>query len=312
MPDIRVGQRSWTVAPGASLLDALNEAGVTVPYSCRAGSCHACLVHVLTGEPDDINPTALGVERRAEGWRLACQCRVVGDLAVAVFDRQRDGLPSRVLTIDWPSPHVLRLRLQPLRPLRYRAGQHIVLWTNSGVARPYSLASRPVVDPWLEFHIDCSQPGAFADEARRLVPGDEIRLGELSGGALHYDPDWQTRPLWLLAAGTGLAPLWGVLREALAAEHQGPIRVLHLAQDSSGHYLQNELEPLVERWPQLQVECLTPGELPAALGALKLLSRQTMALVCGSPSSVESFSRRLFLAGLPRGQLLADVFVGRG
>ncbi|WP_213875144.1 iron-sulfur-binding ferredoxin reductase [Pseudomonas sp. dw_358] len=312
MPEIRVGERHWTVAPGASLLDALNEAGVVVPYSCRAGSCHACLVHCLAGEPDDINPAALQAERRAEGWRLACQCRVVGDLEVAVFDRQRDGVPSRVVAADWLGCGVLRLRLQPSRPLRYRPGQHLVLWTDTGVARPYSLASLPGADPWLEFHIDCSQPGAFADVARHLTPGVDIRLGELSGGALHYAPDWQARPLWLLAAGTGLAPLWGVLREALEAEHQGAIRLLHLARDSDGHYLREELEALAEAWPQLQVELLTPAELPAALGALRLQSRQTMALVCGSPSSVESFSRRLFLAGLPRGQLLADVFVGRG
>lgn len=312
MPELRVGARQWSVAPGSNLLDALNEAGVAVPFSCRAGSCHACLVHCVTGEPDDIKPGALHAERRAAGWRLACQCRVVEDLAVAVFDRQRDGLPSRVGASDWLSPTVLRLRLLPERALRYRAGQHLVLWTASGVARPYSLASLPGDDPWLEFHIDCAQPGAFADVARALRPGDEIRLGELSGGALHYDPDWQTRPLWLLGAGTGLAPLWGVLREALRGEHQGVIRLLHLAADAQGHYLADELQALALTHPQLQVELLQANELPAALAALRLLSRQTMALVCGSPSSVEGFSRRLFLAGLPRGQLLADVFVGRG
>jgi hypothetical protein len=36
-----------------------------------------------------------------------------------------------------------------------------------------------------------------------------------------------------------------------------------------------------------------------------------MALVCGSPASVEGFSKRLYLAGLPRNQVLADVFLGR-
>jgi NAD(P)H-flavin reductase len=83
------------------------------------------------------------------------------------------------------------------------------------VARPYSLASLPDDDPWLEFHIDCHAPGAFCDAARRLREGDSLRLGELRGGALHYDPDWQERPLLLMASGTGLAPLWGILRQAL-------------------------------------------------------------------------------------------------
>jgi hypothetical protein len=48
------------------------------------------------------------------------------------------------------------------------------------------------------------------------------------------------------------------------------------------------------------------------LAQLRLVSRQTLALLCGHPVSVEAFSKRLFLAGLPRNQLLADVFLPRG
>ncbi|UVJ43183.1 iron-sulfur-binding ferredoxin reductase [Pseudomonas sp. LS1212] len=312
MPELTAGQRCWTVASGSNLLDALNEAGLAVPYSCRSGSCHACLVRCLLGEPLDINPTALTEQKREQGWRLACQCKVESDLTVAVFDPRQDGVPAQVIECDWLSRQVLRLRLLPERPLRYQAGQHMVLWTESGVARPYSLASLPGEDRLLEFHLDCRHPGAFSDAARLLQPGDCLRLGELRGGALHYDPDWQTRPLWLLAAGTGLAPLWGILREALRQEHQGPIRLVHLASDGGEHYLSGPLAELAAGHPQLQVELLGPAQLPAALQAMRLLSRQTLALVCGSPGSVESFSRRLFLAGLPRNQLFADVFVGRG
>ena len=36
-----------------------------------------------------------------------------------------------------------------------------------------------------------------------------------------------------------------------------------------------------------------------------------MALLCGSPGSVEDFAKRLYLAGLPRNKVLADVYVGR-
>ncbi len=246
MPDIRVGERRLAVAAGSNLLDALLAGGIAVPHSCRAGSCHACLVHCLQGEVDDTLPEALDPARREAGWRLACQCRVLGDLVLQPFDPERDGLPARVVACHWLGD-VLRLRLEPERPLRYRAGQHLLLWSDDGVARPYSLASLPHEDPWLEFHIDCSAPGAFCDRARRLAPGALLRLGELRGGALRYEPDWQERPLLLMAAGTGLAPLWGILREALRAEHQAPIQLLHLARD---HYLASELAELAGRHPQ--------------------------------------------------------------
>jgi ferredoxin-NADP reductase len=132
-----------------------------------------------------------------------------------------------------------------------------------------------------------------------------LRLGELRGGALHYDPDWQARPLWLLAAGTGLAPLWGILREALRQGHRGEIRVMHVARDHAGHYLAETLEAI----EGVAVERVLAQQLDEALAALRPSSRQTVALVCGSPGSVERFARRLFIAGVPRNQVFADVFV---
>ena len=310
MPELHVGERHWSVPTGSNLLDALNQAGVAVPYSCRAGSCHACLVR-CQGEVEDRQPDALNPTQRQEGWRLACQCQVSGDVRVETFDPTRDGLAAQVVGLDWLSPTVLRLRLQPERGLRYRAGQHVVLWAGN-VARPYSLASLPQEDPFLEFHLDCRQPGEFSDLARRLRVGDGLRLGELRGGALQYDADWQARPLWLLASGTGLGPLWGVLREALRQDHQGAIRVIHQAHDAEGHYLAEALALLAAQHPNLVVELWTAADSAQALAQLRLVSRQTMALLCGHPAHVEAFSKRLFLAGLPRNQLLADVFLPRG
>ncbi|NQD58835.1 2Fe-2S iron-sulfur cluster binding domain-containing protein, partial [Pseudomonas sp. CM25] len=71
MPELCVGERRWVVPTGSNLLDALNDAGLHVPYSCRAGSCHACLVHCEVGQPLDAMPEALALDKHALGWRLA-------------------------------------------------------------------------------------------------------------------------------------------------------------------------------------------------------------------------------------------------
>lgn len=311
MPELHVADQCWSVASGSNLLDALNQAGIAVPYSCRAGSCHACLVRCRQGEPADLKPEALSRVQREQGWRLACQCQVVGDLHVETFEPGRDGMLAHVLSLDWLSPTVLRLRLTPQRPLRYRAGQHVVLWTESRIARPYSLASLPDEDRFLEFHLDCAHPGEFVDAARAFKVGDAVRLGELRGGALRYDPDWHEQPLWLLASGTGLGPLFGVLREALRQDHQGPVRVVHVARDAQEYYLKNELLALASSHPNVELEFLERSQLPDYLVRMRLVSRQTRALVCGHPDSVEAFAKRLFLAGLGRNQLLADAFLTR-
>ncbi|MBT2337981.1 MULTISPECIES: iron-sulfur-binding ferredoxin reductase [Pseudomonas] len=311
MPELTVAGRQWTVAAGSNLLDALNGAGVAVPYSCRAGSCHACLVQCVGGDVRDSRPDALSPTQRDQGWRLACQCQVIEDVQIHTFDPHRDGRAAQVAAVDWLGAQVLRLRVTPERPLRYRAGQHLVLWAGD-VARPYSLASLPEEDRFLEFHLDCREPGQFVEAARLLKAGDPIRLGELRGGALHYDPDWNARPLWLLAAGTGLAPLFGLLREALRQHHQGAIRLIHVAHDAAGHYLAKPLAALAAKHENLSVELFTAAEASSALAQLRLVSRQTQALLCGHPDRVEAFAKRLYLAGLPRNQLLADVFLPRG
>lgn len=309
MPEIQAGSQRFSVIPGTNLLDALRGAGIAVPYSCRAGSCHACLVRCTRGEVLDALPDVLETARRAEGWRLSCQCRVIEDIAVETFDPLRDGLPASVTELDWPAPDILRLRLTPQRPLRYLAGQHLVLWSAEGIARPYSLASVPGLDPWLEFHIDCRERGAFSDFARGLKPGDSVRLGELRGGALHYDPEWHERPLLLMASGTGMAPLWGVLREALRLDHAGPVRVIHQAHERSGLYLAEPLLRLADSHPELTVTLMTAAESAEVLAQLRLVSRRTLALLCGHPASVDAFARRLYLCGVPRGQTLADLFL---
>ncbi|MBN0329033.1 2Fe-2S iron-sulfur cluster binding domain-containing protein, partial [Pseudomonas aeruginosa] len=89
-------ERRLAVAAGSNLLDALHAGGIAVPHSCRAGSCHACLVHCLQGEVEDTLPEALDPVRRVAGWRLACQCRVLCDLVLQAFDPGREGLPDWV------------------------------------------------------------------------------------------------------------------------------------------------------------------------------------------------------------------------
>ncbi|ARU89620.1 iron-sulfur-binding ferredoxin reductase [Pseudomonas sp. M30-35] len=309
MPELRAAGQVVTVAAAANLLDSLLDSGIKVPYSCRAGSCHACIVRCVAGELQDNQPQALDAQSRAQGWRLACQCQVMGDLSVELYDPSKQATRAAISACDWLSAEVLRLRLIPEKPVVYRAGQHALLWSAQGVARPYSFASVPDVDPWLEFHIDCRHSGAFSDAARLLSVGESLHVGVVSGGELRYEPDWQERPLILLAAGTGLAPLYAVLRDALQHNHQAKIRLIHSAHDAQALYLREPLQTLAANTPQLEVQHVSAAELPAALAQLRLVPRQTLALICGKPGNVELFARSLYMAGVPRNQTFSDLFL---
>ncbi|MDT4884352.1 hypothetical protein FQZ97_1204830 [compost metagenome] len=57
------------------------------------------------------------------------------------------------------------------------------------------------------------------------------------------------------------------------------------------------------------MDLATAAEVADVLSRLRVVSRQTIALLCGSPASIELFSRRLYLAGVPRSQMLVDAFL---
>jgi ferredoxin-NADP reductase len=68
-------RRSFTVNPGVTLLEALEREGITVPFSCRAGSCGACELAVVEGEIDHRD-SVLSDQERAEGKKiLTCVSR---------------------------------------------------------------------------------------------------------------------------------------------------------------------------------------------------------------------------------------------
>jgi ferredoxin-NADP reductase/ferredoxin len=78
-------QASETTAPvpvDATILDAADEAGVFIDNACRSGTCGSCRVKLISGGVRMAVEDALTDEDRAEGYILACQAKIRGDVKI--------------------------------------------------------------------------------------------------------------------------------------------------------------------------------------------------------------------------------------
>lgn len=74
---------SFAIAPEESILDAAQRAGITLPRSCRNGSCRACLCHVQAGQVRyRIDWPSLSPDDHDERATLPCVALATSDLVL--------------------------------------------------------------------------------------------------------------------------------------------------------------------------------------------------------------------------------------
>ena len=315
MTIVRFEGREHTLAPGQTVLSALQSAGEKLDSSCLAGICQSCLVRAESGAIPKAAQAGLSPALVAGGYLLACVCRPEEDLTLVRADAVRQRVPVTVASLDRLSTSVVRLRLMPEAPFNYRAGQFLGLVTPGAAPRSYSIASLPSRDPWLELHIRLLPGGRVSGlVADSLRAGDRLEVVGPSGGCFcqGVDPD---QPLVLAGTGTGLAPLWGILQDAIANGHRGPIRLYHGALDRAGLYLVDALEALAAKHANLTyTPCLrdsggATGDLKEAVLAAGDARAQAAHFLCGDANLVNQLKRALFLAGARLDRLRSDPFL---
>ena len=118
--------------------------------------------------------------------------------------------------------------------------------------------------------------------------------------------------------GAVLAPLYGILRDALRQGHAGPIRLFHGSRSADGLYLTGELGELARAHTHLDyVPCVSGPDVPARHAAGRVHDvaltdtpdlKGWRVFLCGHPDMVQQAQMRAYLAGASLTDIHADAF----
>lgn len=225
--------RSFEAQPGETILGAAIRAGVGLPYGCKDGACGSCKCKKIEGTVvhGEHQAKALSAEEEATGWVLTC-CGVAQTPVVLESRQITDEraypvkkLPVRVAALAKPSHDVMQVRLQlpAADTLRYHAGQYIEFILRDGARRAYSMANAPHTQeqaPSIELHIRHMPGGRFTDHVFGAMKEKEILRIEGPFGGFYLRED-TSKPIVLLASGTGFAPIKAIIEHM---QHQGITR----------------------------------------------------------------------------------------
>jgi 3-ketosteroid 9alpha-monooxygenase subunit B len=208
--------------------------------------------------------------------------------------------------------HSLVLTVPPaLAPaFAYRPGQYLtVLVPHDGgnLARCYSLSSSPHTDTDLKITVKRMRDG----QASNWIC-DHVRAGgtlDLLPPAGEFTPGSLDQDLLLLAAGSGITPVMGIIKSVLA-RGRGRLTLIYANRDERSIIFADELAALsgdrltVTHW--LDSERGAPS--PAALAALLGETAGREAYVCGPEPFVAVARDALQRAGVPEGLVNVERF----
>ncbi|MBG0797440.1 2Fe-2S iron-sulfur cluster binding domain-containing protein [Methylocystis sp. L43] len=314
---LKFEDRSVELRPGETVLEALERAGIDAPSSCRSGNCQTCLHRAVEGVPPPESQVGLTQGQKALGFFLPCVCLPASPLTITRPDDVGARRDAVIRAIEPLAPDVIRLRVDA-DDFAYRPGQFLELVADGDLRRHYSLASHPEDDPFLEMHIRLHENGRMSRRLGEFKPGDRLHVAGPSGTCF-YEGVHEDQRLLLIGAGTGLAPLYGVLRDALKRGHLGPIRLYHGARSRDGLYLDEELKALSRTWAHVDYRpCLLDPNAPAGgdVAATALHAEQDVKdsaiFLCGGENLVKRLKRDFFMRGVSMKNIRSDAFTPSG
>lgn len=324
--------RAFTALPDESLLAAGIRQGIGLPYGCKDGACGSCKCKLLSGSVvhGPHQSKALSADEEAAGFVLTCCGVAQSDVVLESRQVTEVGafaikkMPVRVSSLERASADVMVMKLQlpASDTFQYRAGQYVEFILRDGDRRSYSMANAPHTQaeaPGLELHLRHMPGGKFTDHVFGPMKEKEILRIEGPFGSFFLREE-STKPMILLASGTGFAPIKAIIEHMRFKRIDRPATLYWGGRRPGDLYQQAWIEAQLAEMPNLRYVPVVSDALPedAWTGRIGFVHRAVLAdhphlagfevYACGAPIVVESARRDYVAAGLPEEAFFADSF----
>ncbi len=324
--------RQFQVARDEPVLAAAIREGVGLPYGCRDGACGSCKSRLLEGRVihGAHQLKALTAEEEEAGWMLSCCATPQCDLVVEARSVPGAGefpvqkVPVRVRSLEKPTADVaiLTLQLPATTRFAYHPGQYVEFILRDGARRSYSMANAPAAegaaaDAGLELHIRHMPGGKFTDHVFGAMKEKDILRMEGPFGSFYLREG--SKPIVLLASGTGFAPIQAIVQHMRAKGIDRPAVLYWGGRREADLYRDAWAREAAASMPNLRYVPVLSEPEPGWAGRSGFVHEAVMAdlpdlsghevYACGAPVMVSAAQRDFILqCRLPDDAFFADSF----
>ncbi|MDQ6835790.1 MAG: 2Fe-2S iron-sulfur cluster-binding protein, partial [Actinomycetota bacterium] len=305
--------------PAETVLDAAFRQGYNLAYGCREGQCSACKCFVQEGEVEleRYSSFALSDTERGNGYALMCRALPESDLVVELLHFDPDNyrlenairdVEATVLAVVALTHDIVGLRLGVPEDFSWLPGQYVDVHVpgdaDPPARRSFSIANLPGQSE-IELMIKRYPGGRFSSLLGNEIESDSHSQLQLTGpyGAFHLRRS--EAPILMIAGGSGMAPVLGVLRQLADEECRRPVRFYYGAREQRDLFMLEAIDSLGAALADFRFTPVTGRFVHEAVDD-ELSSPDVY--MCGPPPMLEAAEAMLIGRGVDPARIFQDRF----
>ncbi|NLR64540.1 ferredoxin--NADP reductase [Chitinophaga varians] len=186
-------------------------------------------------------------------------------------------------------------------PVVYQAGQFltfVIQLNHKEHRRSYSLSTTPGIDPVMAVTIREKENGEISRHLLHTWKTGDILTALEPSGRFTFEPSPEERDIFLLAAGSGITPVFSLLKQMLRDEPASKITLIYSNSTPERTIFYEQLQTLEQQHPQLKILFLFSND-PDSHHAYRRLNNILLELLVNEHLLYHKDTAQFFLCGPP-------------